>query len=419
MSVRRSNRVKTPNTSIFNKDYFTSDKSGGMSDLDEQTGEVESDQEVSTEQQDAAVFDVDIPDDDAFEAEMLRLEAEAEASRQTLAKQLEREERIKSYRDKKAECEKLEMEVAAVKARLMAKPKKVSSTNTRVTRVCSKGELGTPSRKSLPSSAASSRSDTTRTSGVKQNGGQSTSTKISDIRKTKNIREMVTNKLSSLSAHFEDSSDSDEGDDVVSGKCYYRKGKGGKHTVSEEGPLFPNDVLGPQHAVKAGKRHVDYQDLNMRLLCLGEFLIAGSGALTPEEIEGRSNWVANLLIYAKSYKFSAILLLHEEMIVQVFNGQRTWSSDHSSLVAQIVIPHPLGQDDMKSAKNDRPSANRNFTYFCSKFNSTEGCPELDRHMMVFKGESVTAHHICATCLLSDKKQRNHARGSDSCPNKKQ
>ena len=98
MSVRRSNRVKTPNTSIFNKDYFTSDKSGGMSDQDEQTGEVELDEEMRTEQQDAAVVDVDIPDDDAFEAEMLRLEAEAEASRQTLAKQLEREERIKSYR---------------------------------------------------------------------------------------------------------------------------------------------------------------------------------------------------------------------------------------------------------------------------------------------------------------------------------
>ena len=50
MSVRRSNRIKTPNTSIFNKDYFTSDQK------EEQTGEVEY-EEVITEQQDSAVID--------------------------------------------------------------------------------------------------------------------------------------------------------------------------------------------------------------------------------------------------------------------------------------------------------------------------------------------------------------------------
>jgi hypothetical protein len=279
------------------------------------------------------------------------------------------------------------------------------------------------SKDSIPVSKGSTNKDTRRS-------GREKTLQISDIRRDSNkrnsMRASVKNKLHAVNAVLESDSE-DEGISHLSGKlrsCTIRNQISGKHggrkgrkNSDNDDPIFPNDVLGPQHAVKPGKRSVEFQDLNLRLLCLGESMICSSGVLDAEEVQGRLSWLSHLLTYAKSYKFSAILTLHEEMIHQVHFGERTWFDDHASLVAQIVIPHPLSFDD-KKGKSDKSDKSKGFTYFCGKFNSEDGCDEQDRHKMFFKGEYVTAHHVCSSCLVKDKKQFNHSRMSDICPHKK-
>ena len=279
------------------------------------------------------------------------------------------------------------------------------------------------SKDSIPVSKGSTNKDTRRS-------GREKTLQISDIRRDSNkrnsMRASVKTKLHAVNAVLESDSE-DEGISHLSGKlrsCTIRNQISGKHggrkgrkNSDNDDPIFPNDVLGPQHAVKPGKRSVEFQDLNLRLLCLGESMICSSGVLDAEEVQGRLSWLSHLLTYAKSYKFSAILTLHEEMIHQVHFGERTWFDDHASLVAQIVIPHPLSFDD-KKGKSDKSDKSKGFTYFCGKFNSEDGCDEQDRHKMFFKGEYVTAHHVCSSCLVKDKKQFNHSRMSDICPHKK-
>ena len=247
---------------------------------------------------------------------------------------------------------------------------------------------------------------------------------ISKIRSVPQVKSQVNAKLAAVNAHFVEDSDSEEdagapgsqGKSLSSLRQSLSKTskKANNPYSSVDGPLFPNEVLGPQHALQKGKRAVDYHELNLRLLCLGESLICASGVLDAEEVQGRLSWLATILTYAKNYEFSAILTLHEEMITQVHYGDRTWFGDHSTLVTQIIVPHPLQSNDKLSKTK---ASTKNFTYFCGDFNSENGCKDQDRHYMVFRGNNVLAHHVCSSCLIKDKKHKNHPRHSTECPHK--
>ena len=324
------------------------------------------------------------------------------------------------------EIKKLEAEVSKKKEQIEAAEAKAAKRNylIELRRDANRLEKETEMKKNPPVRAeksdqgiepqGDSRKDTggKRTSKNNQNGV----VKMNLIRKqTKQhgkLRSEVASRMQMVQEMFDTESEGESDVEAPKGKSIIQ-GRNHKNGKNMEGPIFPNEVLGPQHALKQGKRTVDYHELDLRLLCLGEAIICSSGQLSAEETQGRMFWLANILTYAKSYKFSAILTLHEEMIVQVHLGNKTWYSDHAALVAQIVIPHPLVTDERKP-KWDK-GVDKKFIYFCGEFNSEEGCTEPDRHKMLFKGETVTAHHICASCLIRDKKQRPHAEGEDGCP----
>ena len=397
--LRRSKRTKSVNKAIFNEDFVTQHK-------------------MSDESADDTCIDVDIPTEDgALEAELVRLEEEASKKQEELKKVTEKDERVQRVLAMRKDINRMEKEIEQKKR--ATKSKKTPSRTK-------KGAPGLGLSESCDG-------DVEENSGAVGGGKQAQpqvrqKQTLKEIRKSckaKEIRSSVNAKLNQINQLFDTDSDTDVEQENGGKFCINQTLVGGKksrngkvkHEEDDHDPIFPNEVLGPQHAVKPGKRQVGYQDLNLRLLCLGEALICASGDLTAEEVQGRLFWLSNLLTYAKSYKFSAILTLHEEMIVQVHRGQRTWYTDHASLAAQIVIPHPIVVEEKKAWKGDKNN-DKKFTYFCGKYNSAEGCTESDRHSMNFKGETVTAHHICASCLIRDKKQKSHPQGGDDCPYRK-
>ncbi len=102
-------------------------------------------------------------------------------------------------------------------------------------------------------------------------------------------------------------------------------------------------------------------------------------------------------------------------------GIRTWDQDVSRLEQQMLMAFPF---QMKSkidesgngSKRNKPAFNKKSKklWFCSAYQKGE-CTYSDKHMVDVNGKQMNAHHICASCWVTDKVKASHPDTSPSCP----
>ena len=172
-----------------------------------------------------------------------------------------------------------------------------------------------------------------------------------------------------------------------------------------------------------------FSDLDFRRLVSGEMEIILEFRLSQTELEGRLRLLRTLSVLLGSYPWTAVRSVYAAVLRRIELGRMTWSSDIGETMSFTLLTYaaknPVG--DSRPERQDRTNSGKRNVGPSHKSSTGEArvwyCPEYQRgtcahnepHQKEMYGKPVTVHHVCAKCLLRDRREAKHPDSSTACP----
>ncbi|RLF63523.1 MAG: hypothetical protein DRN30_06460 [Thermoplasmata archaeon] len=174
--------------------------------------------------------------------------------------------------------------------------------------------------------------------------------------------------------------------------------------------------------------NLSFTDLDFRLLVAGEMEIILECQPSQVEVLGRLNLIRSLANLLGSYSWAAVRSVYAAVLRKIEQGSADWSSDilqtmHYTLLtadrqarATAAPAEARGQPYAGKRKSGANSGNTapDKIWFCSEY-QRGACPLKDAHQKELYGKLVTVQHVCAKCLLKDRREAKHPDTSSVCP----
>ena len=176
--------------------------------------------------------------------------------------------------------------------------------------------------------------------------------------------------------------------------------------------------------------NTSFADLDFRRLVAGEIEIVLEFQLSQTELEGRLKLLRTLAFLLGSYPWTAVRSVYAAVLRRIELGKMTWASDFSETmnftlltyanknVATEARPEKQGRT-YSSKRNGGPSQGASGgdsarVWYCPEYQRST-CAHNEPHQKEMYGKLVTVHHVCAKCLLRDRREAKHPDTSTACP----
>ena len=212
-------------------------------------------------------------------------------------------------------------------------------------------------------------------------------------------------------------------------QCNFSKngaaGRAKSGRVDSVSNLFVVDVAWPHMYLGSrditlinGDKQVSYNNLDMRLLTLGELEILALPSLSDLERQARSVLLKDILYYAGTYEWRDLLRLHSAVLTEVERGLRKWGDSTARLEQQILLQATKkgAQGGVLIQKADK-NVKSDSAWYCWDFNYNT-CNLPSPHKTSYQGREHLARHFCAKCFAVNRLKVEHAASSEQCPNRK-
>ena len=112
--------------------------------------------------------------------------------------------------------------------------------------------------------------------------------------------------------------------------------------------------------------------------------------------------------------------MYAEIVRSIEANENAWDSnfDRFESILYRKITHRKTEERQVNTGTSTGSAKK---WYCRDWNKTDGCLKNSPHRAWFgTGSSAVSRmviHMCASCYMKEKTQREHPEGSDACPYK--
>ena len=210
-------------------------------------------------------------------------------------------------------------------------------------------------------------------------------------------------------------------DRVISG-ITVRHVKKVKRTLNSAHSALPNDY--------STEYNVAFSDLEFRRLVAGEIEIILEYQPSQVELKGRLNLLRTMAHLLGSYPWPAVRNVNASVLREIEQVKLDWSSDinttmHFSLImcpGNATTPQVV---DSRAEKHGRASSGKkgggacngsgdSRVWFCAEYQKNQ-CAHKEAHQRELYGKQVVVQHVCAKCLLKDRRELKHPDSSAACP----
>ena len=164
---------------------------------------------------------------------------------------------------------------------------------------------------------------------------------------------------------------------------------------------------------------MDFKNMLFEHLVAGEMRTIETST-NPAEILGRLRLVRRMA-YAKlrGYEWQYIRKMYAAILRSIEARDNTWESNFDRYES-ILYRRPPGQPRDKERNQGSSNPSNNKKWFCrdwNKGNCTKSAPHKSWFGTGTNATQRTVLHMCATCYMKDKAQRDHPESHESCPYK--
>ena len=124
--------------------------------------------------------------------------------------------------------------------------------------------------------------------------------------------------------------------------------------------------------------------------------------------------------YAKlrGYEWPIIRKMYAAIVRSIEAKEYSWEDNFDRFEAILYRRPPTA---VRGNKVEREGGQQQKKWFCRDWNKRDGCTKPSTHKAWFgtgpNAVSRTVIHMCATCYLKDRSQKEHPEHSDNCPHK--
>ncbi len=171
--------------------------------------------------------------------------------------------------------------------------------------------------------------------------------------------------------------------------------------------------------------NVEFKHLDFRQFVAGELEIIQGNVkdITRKERAGRLALLTKITYYNTGQNFKVLLDWYAAWVRRIELGRNSWADD-PSIIEMAFLNRVQAQPSQRGKKEVRPSGkkakdgNRTLsgTLYCMKYNNGE-CSSRAPHMATVGNTERLVSHVCASCLLDDKVEAFHPKGSADCPHR--
>jgi len=174
--------------------------------------------------------------------------------------------------------------------------------------------------------------------------------------------------------------------------------------------------------------NISFADLDFRRLIAGEMEIILEFQISQTELEGRLRLLRTLAFLLGSYPWTAVRSVYAAILRRIELGRMTWASDISETMSFALLTYA----EKTPAAEARPEKGRSYSrrnagpshgaasgessrvWYCPEYQRST-CAHNEPHQKEMYGKQVTVHHVCAKCLLRDRREAKHPDTSSACP----
>jgi len=194
-----------------------------------------------------------------------------------------------------------------------------------------------------------------------------------------------------------------------------------KRTLDWAHAALPNDY--------STQNTTAFCDLDFRRLIAGEMEIILEYEPSQVEIKGRLNLIRTMAKLLGAYPWSAVRNVYASVLREIEQGKLDWSSDINTTMhfSLITCPGRTAAPQSSEVRGERHGRNptgkrggsgngsgESRVWFCAEYQKNQ-CSHKEAHQQVLYGKQVMVQHICAKCLLKDRRELKHPDSSSACP----
>jgi len=194
--------------------------------------------------------------------------------------------------------------------------------------------------------------------------------------------------------------------------------------------IWAHSALSEDHTVENG---TTFAQLDFRLFVAGELEIILEAELPQLERRGRLILLRKMCYLFGTYDWNVVLNVYGTVLRKIEKGKATWCSDFDSTIYMILMTGgnksrttPLSNGPKTGSYSKKGVTtgslvagkksyhDQDKTWYCPDFQHNN-CSQVSPHQAIRYGKSITVHHVCAKCLMRDKRELAHADTNPSCP----
>ena len=165
-------------------------------------------------------------------------------------------------------------------------------------------------------------------------------------------------------------------------------------------------------------QNLHFHSLSFEQFVAGE-MVTITSACDPSEVDGRIHLLKSIALWKlrANVSWAQVRNTYAHIIRMIENQEITWEANWDHYERHIYDKIAPVQNKSEKTKKGGNTSNTEFTWFCKKFQTTDGCSKDAPHPDKIKGVIRQVHHICATCIGKEKIRKYHSENSAECPYK--
>ena len=178
--------------------------------------------------------------------------------------------------------------------------------------------------------------------------------------------------------------------------------------------VWPQQNLGEDWA----EDQVEFKQIRFEHLVAGESRTI-ERCTEPAQILGRLRLLHRIAyLKLRGFKWHMLRCMYAAILSSIETGECSWESNFDRFKT-ILYKRAITESRPNTGTTEKPEAAKR--RFCRDYNRPEGCTKPSPHS-VWSGSGITAvkklvYHYCASCLIKDKKPREHPDGHPECPHR--
>ena len=128
---------------------------------------------------------------------------------------------------------------------------------------------------------------------------------------------------------------------------------------------------------------------------------------------------------ATQYQWRCVLKYHAACLLEIERGNMRWGQSfqvlQSTTLAGGFIQNSLGRSNnfggsFQHRASNNSSRSGDFLFYCKAYQNGT-CNHSNDHNGILNGETRFLRHICARCLVKNRRRAAHPDSSDTCPSR--